>query len=74
MNPQTGIRKDAQLKVHIVDALNLPEGVNTTVIVEQGGTQAETDNAASGSSPIWNEAIIFKISNPHEPLILTIRS
>jgi hypothetical protein len=74
MNDQTGIRKDAQLKVHIVDALNLPKGENTTVVVEQGGTQAETDNAVSGENPIWNEAIIFKISNPHEPLILTIRS
>jgi len=42
------------------------------VILEQGGHQAETDNAAVGKDPIWNEAIIFKISEPNKPFTVTI--
>lgn len=62
MNPITNIRKDAKLKVHIVDAQNLREG-NYLVKVTQDNSVAET-NERSGSSPIWNEAIVFDIVDP----------
>ena len=68
------MRRDAQLKAHIVDAVNLPSGDAHKVILEQGGHQAETDNAAVGKDPIWNEAIIFKITEPKKPFTVIIRN
>ena len=37
----------------------------------QGDTQAETDKAPT-ENPIWNEAIIFKITDENQPLRLSL--
>ena len=63
LDRNTGIRKDAILKVHVVDAVNLEVGDSDTTTVRclQGGTMAETQ-PAQGSGPIYNEAILFDIT------------
>jgi len=74
MNRQTGIRKDTQLKVHIVDANNLPASDAHMVVLQQDGKEAETNNSAVGPDPIWNEAILFKITDPKEKLKVTVKN
>ena len=62
-----GIRTDAKLKVHIVDAVNLPENSTTFVKVIQDGASSQT-NQRTGGGPIWNEAIVFDIYDPTQPV------
>ena len=42
LNRETGIRNDAILKVHVVDAVNLPTYASTQVQVSQGVARSET--------------------------------
>jgi len=75
MNPNSNppIRKDAQLKVHVVDAQNLGNVEYGHVNMSQGDTQSETENAPNDAMIcIWNEAIIFKITDEHQPLRLKV--
>ena len=65
-----GIRSDSKLKVHVVDAQNLNAG-NYVVKIEQDGQQAET-NQKDGEAPIWNEAIVFDIKDPDQPVIIQL--
>ena len=57
------IRNDSKLKVHIVDAQNLAEGEHS-VILTQDKSYAQT-TVRTGEAPIWNEAFVFDITNPH---------
>ena len=57
-----GIRDDSKLKVHIVDAVNLDENTSSLVKVYQDHSMSET-KVRVGSGPIWNEAIIFDITD-----------
>ena len=66
-----GIRSDTKLKVHVVDAINLPENGQSRVRVQQANAQ-ETTEARVGDGPIWNEAIIFNISDPSQRLIIQL--
>ena len=67
---QMGIRSDSKLKVHIVDAQNLEDGEHT-VKVYQHNSYAET-NPRLGRQPIWNEAIVFDIQDPYQPVIIQL--
>ena len=58
-----GIRSDSKLKVHIVDAVNLPDNSMTFVRVLQNNC-VSTTNLREGAGPIWNEAIVFDITDP----------
>lgn len=68
---EQGIRHDSKLKVHIVDAVNLPDNKNYQVKVYQGESFSET-NIREGSGPIWNEAILFDIKDTKAPIIVEI--
>ena len=72
INPITEIREDAKLKVHIVDANYLAETASTFVRVIQDKSMSQT-NVRVGSGPIWNEAIVFDIRDPTQPLIVQLR-
>ena len=65
------IRTDAKLKVHIVDAVNLPENCQSYVNVAQGGCDSTT-NVRVGSGPIWNEAIVFNIVDPSQMVLIQV--
>ena len=69
INPLTGIRTDAKLKVHIIDANELPEGKMYRVRCVQEKSAAETNDRV-GSEPIWNEAIVFNIHDPSSRLVV----
>ena len=60
---QMGIRSDSKLKIHIVDAQNLQDGQHQ-VKVYQHNSFAESSFRV-GPAPIWNEAIVFDISDPY---------
>lgn len=60
LNKVTLIRNDAILKVHVVDALNLPTYASAQVQLFQDVARSETQ-IKEGEGPIWNEAIIFEI-------------
>ena len=66
-----GIRSDSKLKVHIVDAQNLEDGQQHVVKLFQDQSFAET-NIRIGSSPIWNEAIVFDIKDPYQNVIIQL--
>ena len=70
MNTRTGIRNDAILKVHIVDAINLTNGSHY-VQLQQHEAQSET-SILPGQGPIWNEAIIFDIKDTSKPLTVNL--
>ena len=72
LNQTTLIRNDAILKLHIVDAENLPNSASTLVQARQDQASSQT-NQQSGTGPIWNEAIIFDIKNEIQPLVITLR-
>ena len=65
--PEYGIRADSKLKVHIVDADNLPPGIQAYVNVSQDFCSSDT-GAQEGPGPIWNTAIVFDINNPTKEL------
>ena len=65
-----GIRNDAKLKVHIVDAQNL-EDSSYKVRVQQDNFASDS-NVRFGSNPIWNEAIVFDINNPQEHVVVEV--
>ena len=44
------------------------------VVLQQDGKEAETNNSAVGPDPIWNEAILFKITDPKEKLKVTVKN
>mmetsp|Transcript_18657 Transcript_18657/g.23279 ORF Transcript_18657/g.23279 Transcript_18657/m.23279 type:complete len:159 (+) Transcript_18657:275-751(+) len=67
---QMGIRSDSKLKVHIVDAQNL-EDAQHQVKVFQDNSYAET-NLRVGAAPIWNEAIVFDIKDPYQPVVIQL--
>lgn len=69
---RTGIRTDAILKLHIIDAENLPSNIDASVHARQDQSSSKT-NKQSGSGPIWNEAIIFDIKNEMQPLVITLK-
>ena len=69
---QMGIRSDSKLKVHIVDAQNLEDDQHQ-VKVWQNETYAET-NLRAGTAPTWNEAIVFDIKDPYQPVIIQLVS
>ena len=58
----SGIRDDAKLKVHVVDAVNLEENTSSLIKVYQDHSMSET-KVRLGAGPIWNEAIIFDITD-----------
>lgn len=68
---QMGIRSDSKLKVHIVDAQNLEENSQFQVKVYQDNSYSET-NVRASSQPVWNEAIVFDIKDPYQPLIVQL--
>lgn len=70
INKATGIRRDAKLKVHIVDAQNLENG-SYLVKVSQDNSYAET-NVRTGEQPIWNEAIVFDIADPSKVITVEL--
>lgn len=78
MNPNSNppIRKDAQLKVHVVDAQNLIRPDVYYVKMSQGDNQAETDRKGQTDEPtrepIWNEAIIFRIQDENDHLMIEL--
>jgi len=65
-----GIRNDSKLKVHIVDAQNLEESSHL-VKVFQDNSYSET-NVRIGTQPIWNEAIVFDIKDPYQPVVVQL--
>lgn len=65
--PEYGIREDAKLKVHIVDALNLALGSEAYVTVSQDFCSSDT-GVNEGPGPIWNTAIVFDITDPTKNL------
>lgn len=69
-NKKNGIRDDSKLKVHIVDARNLRDQSHM-VNVSQDNSYAGT-NWREGAAPIWNEAIVFDISDPNRPVIIEL--
>lgn len=71
LNNETGIRRDAMFKIHIVDAVNLSGYGNHLVRVMQDQSQSET-TLKPGAGPIWNEAIIFDIVDDRKPLIVSL--
>ena len=68
---QMGIRNDSKLKVHIVDAQNLEDNSQYQVKVFQDNSYSET-NVRAGTGPIWNEAIVFDIKDPYQPVIVQL--
>lgn len=70
---QFNIRDDSKLKVHIVDAQNLRDDSQTIVMVKQDNSMSET-NVRMGNGPIWNEAIVFDIKDPYQPVVLQMIS
>ena len=64
-NHNHNIRADSKLKVHIVDAVNLQENIESYVKVQQGHCESQT-NLRVGAGPIWNEAIVFNIEDPEK--------
>ena len=66
-----GIRDDSKLKVHIVDAVNLDENTSSQVKVYQDHSMSET-KVRVGSGPIWNEAIIFDITDQFQPIVVQV--
>lgn len=71
MNRDTGIRKDAILKLHIVDATGMTEYDSHFVQAQQDIAKEQTGELP-GVGPIWNEAIVFDIRDIHKPLIVTL--
>jgi hypothetical protein len=68
-----GIIKDAMLKVNIVDARYLDPTDQTFVRVTQDGAEGRT-KTKPGAGPIWNEAIVFAISDISTPLVVELVS
>ena len=70
---EQGIRKDTKLKVHIVDAVNLgdDETLDYQVKVFQDNSMSETKQR-EGPGPIWNEAILFDISDAEQPVVVQV--
>jgi hypothetical protein len=62
INMDTGLRHDAMLKIHIVDAINLGTFQTTYVQLRQHEMQAKTKEG-NGTGPIWNEGIVFDIKD-----------
>ena len=65
---QMGIRSDSKLKVHIVDAQNLEDGQHQVKVI-QDNSYSQT-NLRFGTAPIWNEAIVFDIKDPYQPVLI----
>jgi hypothetical protein len=71
INKDTGLREDAMLKIHIVDAINLGTFQTTFVQLRQHEMQAKTKEMY-GTGPIWNEGIVFDIKDESHPLVVTL--
>ena len=67
-----GIRNDTKLKVHVVDAVNLAEDRRWQVLVYQDKSMSDS-TWRQGSGPIWNEAFLFDIKNPYNPVQIILR-